>query len=99
MDYSFNLTEIMFDYNKVYYQGTEYYIEKIKCIEVAKTLFHEIHTKEKNIFFFSEGVLHSVLDRPSVLWADGTKMWFEKGLLHRENDLPAVIWGFGGEGW
>ncbi len=97
MDYSFNLAEIVFDQSRVYYQGTEYTVSKINNITIQNTEFFEIQTYENNTFYFSEGVLHSVLDRPSVIWEDGTKMWFKKGLLHRDNEKPAIIWSYGVE--
>lgn len=36
------------------------------------------------------GNLHSVDDRPAIIYEDGSKEWRHHGLLHREKDLPAL---------
>ena len=42
--------------------------------------------------------LHSVDDKPSVIYADGTKFWYRHGKLHRDGG-PAVVYFNGIEEW
>lgn len=45
------------------------------------------------------GKLHSVYDRPSVIYLDGSKSWHKNDLLHRDNDNPAYIGSDGLKEW
>jgi hypothetical protein len=49
-----------------------------------------VFTQDGVTYCYRYGKLHSVNDRPAVIF-DGTRQWFRYGNLHRDNDLPAVI--------
>jgi len=43
--------------------------------------------------------LHSIYDKPAVIWPSGSKGWYQNGKRHRDNDKPAVIWSNGIKAW
>ena len=43
--------------------------------------------------WFSNGLLHSYDDKPTVIGIFGNLWWFKDGRLHRDNDKPAVVNG------
>jgi hypothetical protein len=43
--------------------------------------------------------LHSTMDRPSIIYGNGDRIWHQNGLKHRDNDKPAVIYGNGETYW
>lgn len=54
--------------------------------------------REGHEFHQVAGMLHSLDDKPAVIYADGTRWWYRGGRVHREG-APAIIWGNGVEEW
>jgi len=42
--------------------------------------------------------LHSIYDKPAVIYSDGGKVWYQNGKKHR-NDKPAIICSNVGKHW
>ena len=40
-----------------------------------------------------------LFDRPTYIYADGSKEWYKNGQLHRDGDEPAVISAYGSKYW
>ena len=46
-----------------------------------------------------DGKIHSIGDKPAVIWSSGNKFWYKNGKYHRDGDKPAVIWSNGDKSW
>ena len=51
------------------------------------------------LFHNKEGLLHREHGLPTIVNADGTKMWHQNGKLHRDGDLPAILYNNGSKFW
>ena len=56
--------------------------------------------KRGNMFWYNKyGELHSIGDKPAVIWSSGNKFWYKNGKYHRDGDKPAIIWLNGSKSW
>lgn len=49
--------------------------------------------------WYKNGELHSLEDKPAVIWANGNQEWFFEGKRHRLEDKPAIIMANGFQEW
>jgi len=67
------------------------------CSDFGYKKFSKPDTGET--LFLTQGMLHSIGDRPALVSICGDKFWFEDGRLHRPNGLHAVELASGTKKW
>ena len=102
-DFPFRLCEVRIGDNFIT-KRNQTAAEEITIIrEIVGDELKNTHTKvvEKNgnVYWYVEGKLHSVDDKPAVITHHGNNYWYSKGAIHRDGDLPAVVTGHGNLRW
>jgi len=46
-----------------------------------------------------DGKYHRDVDRPAIIYSNGSKHWFKNGKRHRDGDKPAIIYSNGNKWW
>lgn len=89
--------EVLFNILR-YTSSSVNYINFCKALrrKVNQRQFLALHSKtvvdtDGTIKTYLDGLLHSIDDRPAIVYKDGRREWYKYGNLHRDGDKPAII--------